>query len=204
MTTRLRELLEYESASARNYVREIVDGLTDDEFFWEPVADAWSIRKFGGAPTSPFAQYLAAEGGGRDWFSDEAWDGSRFLDLEPPPFTTIGWRLVHMGSCKIMYHEHAFGQRRDMWAELTSIHTAKEAIQQYDEGHRLLMQALASLDDAALDGTSQTNWGEQWPTWRIFWHMLKHDLQHGAEIGAVRDMYAHRDSLKNEPRTPHN
>ena len=33
-----------------------------------------------------------------------------------------------------------------------------------------------------------TNWGEEWPTWRIFWTMIEHDIHHGAEIGALRDL----------------
>jgi hypothetical protein len=34
-----------------------------------------------------------------------------------------------------------------------------------------------------------TNWGELWPTWRIFGAMIAHDLSHGAEIGCLRDLY---------------
>lgn len=196
MTARMRDLLANELEEAFRYVRERVDGLTDEEFFWEPVP-GWSVRRWDrkGA-TSPFARYLATYGGDRSWFSDESWDGTRFLDLEPSPFTTIGWRLVHLGSCKVMYYEHAFGERRDLWAKLVGIHTAADAIAQLEEGHRLLAEELATLSDARLDGTSLTNWGEEWPTWRIFTTMIRHDFQHGAEIGCVRDLYAHRDALR--------
>jgi hypothetical protein len=34
-----------------------------------------------------------------------------------------------------------------------------------------------------------TNWGEEWPAWRIFWTMIHHDAHHGGEIGALRDLY---------------
>ena len=27
-----------------------------------------------------------------------------------------------------------------------------------------------------------------WPAWRIFWTMIHHDLQHGGEVGALRDL----------------
>jgi hypothetical protein len=30
-------------------------------------------------------------------------------DPDPAPFTTIGWRLVHLADCKVMYHEWGFG-----------------------------------------------------------------------------------------------
>lgn len=138
MPTRVRDLLAHQLNKAFTTVRSRIEGLTDDEYFWEPVAGSWSIRRFDPqGPTSPFAEHLAQQGETRPWFSDEAWDGTRFLEIEPSPFTTIGWRLVHLGSCKIMYHEHAFGQRRDLWADLTGVHTAADAIAQFEEGHRL-------------------------------------------------------------------
>ena len=42
-----------------------------------------------------------------------------------------------------------------------------------------------------LDQPRKTNWGEMWPTWRIFTTMIEHDFHHGAEIGCVRDLYRH-------------
>jgi hypothetical protein len=51
-------------------------GLTDEEYFWEPVPGCWSVRR-------------------RD-------DGTWSMDWEwptpvPAPVTTIAWRLAHMG-----------------------------------------------------------------------------------------------------------
>jgi len=43
--------------------------------------------------------------------------------------------------------------------------------------------------NADLEEVRPTNWGELWPTWRIFWAMACHDLHHGAEIGCLRDLY---------------
>jgi hypothetical protein len=85
-------------------------------------------------------------------------------DPDPPPLTTIGWRLVHLADCKVMYHEWAFGPRR-------------------------LRAALAGLDDEQLDGPRWTNWGERWPAWRVLWTMIDHDAHHGGEIGCPRDLY---------------
>ncbi|HET6380453.1 MAG TPA: hypothetical protein VFH63_05370 [candidate division Zixibacteria bacterium] len=28
----------------------------------------------------------------------------------------------------------------------------------------------------------------EWPAWRISWTMIDHDIHHGAEIGALRDL----------------
>ena len=59
------------------HLRPRLEGLTDEEYFWEPVEGCWSLRR--------------------------AADGSYRLDLElpepvPPPVTTIAWRLVHVGA----------------------------------------------------------------------------------------------------------
>ena len=150
-------------------IRARVDGLTDDEFFWEPVAGCWTVR--------------ANERG--HWSVDYP----EPPHPEPAPFTTIGWRLVHVVECKLMYHEYAFGPAKLTFPEINSAHTARDAITRLEEGHRLLSRDLAALADADLERMVLTNWGEEWPAWRIFWTMIDHDIQHGAEIGALRDLY---------------
>ena len=55
------------------------DGLTDDEFFWEPTPSAWSIRRRDECrTTSPFG-----DGG---WVAD--FEGP---EPNPVPMTTIAW-----------------------------------------------------------------------------------------------------------------
>jgi hypothetical protein len=108
---------------------------------------------------------------------------------EPAPFTTIAWRLLHIEGCKVMYHEYAFGPGKLTWDELPVPHTAADAIASLEGSHARLRSALASLNDLDLEEMRLTNWGELWPTWRIFWTMILHDLHHGAEIGCLRDLY---------------
>ena len=108
------ELLGWELQEAYEDLRGCVDGLTDDAFFWEPVAGCWTVRR-------------------RD-------DGRWAVDYpEPPhpdpaPFTTIGWRLVHVAECKVMYHEYAFGEAKLTFPEIDSAHTAAAAIAQLEAG----------------------------------------------------------------------
>jgi hypothetical protein len=54
-------------------------GLTDAEFFWEPVPGRWTVRQ---RPAEP----------GR-WEIDYDWPPP-----DPPPFTTIAWRRVHIAN----------------------------------------------------------------------------------------------------------
>lgn len=55
--------------------RARIDGLTDDEYFWEPAPGCWTIRQ-------------RADG---SWTADMTLPGPR-----PEPFTTIAWRLWHL------------------------------------------------------------------------------------------------------------
>jgi len=168
MTRHSVELLAAQMDEVWGRFRNRLEGLGDDEFLWEPVPNCWTIH--------------------------QAEDGRWWIDYqdpapEPPPFTTIAWRLVHIAACKIMYHEYAFGPEKLTWDELDIPHTAADAIARLEEGHAQLRTALDGLSDADLVEMRLTNWGEPWPTWRIFWAMIHHDAHHGAEIGCLRDLY---------------
>jgi hypothetical protein len=172
MTRAVVEVIRQQLLEAYEAIRERVDGLTDDEFFWEPAPGCWTVRP-------------------RD-------DGRWAVDYpEPPhpdpaPFTTIGWRLVHVAECKVMYHEYAFGAATLTFPDIDSAHTALAALAQLETGHAMLLRDLAALDDAGLDREVLTNWGEKWPARKIFWTMANHDLHHGGEIGVLRDLYRER------------
>lgn len=172
-------LLTRQMDEAWRRVHDRLGGLTDEEFFWEPVEHAWTLRK--------------DEHG--SWFADYARDGKDwpdYTDPTPPPFTTIAWRLNHLASCKVMYHEYAFGAAALSWAD-PALYPATVAgnIAMAVEGQTRLRAALDALRNADLDEERLTNWGEKWPTWRIFWTMIHHDEQHGSEIGVIRDLYRH-------------
>jgi hypothetical protein len=134
-------LLALQLDEAYDMIHGRIDGLTDDEFWWEPA-----------------------------------------------PLTTIGWRLVHVAECKVMYHEYAFGPGRLEWPDIDSAHSPQAATAQLEEGQQRLVEDLQSVGPADLERSVMTNW-EQWPAWKIFWTMIHHDIHHGAEIGALRDLY---------------
>jgi hypothetical protein len=159
--------LAFAQEEAWTVLRRPLEGLTDAEFFWQPVADCWTVHQ---------------DENGR-WIIDYAWP-----EPEPSPFTTIAWRLVHVAACKIMYHEYAFGPGELTWDGLEIPHTAGDAIAWLETGQAQLKGSLDGLNDADLAAPRPTNWGEMWPTWRIFWTMAAHDLQHGGEIGCLRDL----------------
>ena len=162
------DLLAGQLDVAYRMVRDRVEGLTDAEFWWEPVPGCWTVRR----------------GANGRWAADY-----EEPDPDPAPFTTIGWRLDHIVECKVMYHEYAFGEGRLTWPELDSAHTARDAIAALEHGHAALVRDIQGLRDDDLARPRMTNWGEEWPTWRIFWTLIHHDIHHGAEIGVLRDLY---------------
>jgi hypothetical protein len=149
-------------------LRERLEGLTDEEFSWEPVPGCWTI------------------------FRDDAgrWRYSYAIpDPRPAPVTTIGWQVVHVATSKVMYHEYGYGPARLTWPELDVPHTAAGAIALLERGHALLRADLAGLADADLDEPRPTNWGERWPAWRIFSVLADHDALHAGTIGCLRDLH---------------
>jgi len=161
------ELLRVQMAEAYDELLVLCEGLTEDEFFWEPVPGMWTVFHEHGRWTYHYEE----------------------PDPMPAPVTTIGWRLVHIALCKVIYHEWAFGPRRLDFVSIENPGDVASADAMLRDGQRLLEGDLASLDDAALDRPVLTNWGEEWPAWRIFWTMIDHDVHHGAEIGTLRDLY---------------
>lgn len=68
----------------QHQLRSRLDGLTDDEYFWQPVPDCWTISRRGesSAPVSV---------GAGDFTIDSADE-----PVSPEPVTTIAWRLGHL------------------------------------------------------------------------------------------------------------
>jgi hypothetical protein len=162
------ELLRLQMEEAYEPLRDRVEGLSEEEFFWEPVPGCWTLRLM----------------------PNERWDVDYSIpDPDPAPLTTIAWRLLHVATCKVMYHEYAFGPGRLTWDTIEYPHTVPTAMTLLARGQQLLMDDLAGLTDEGLDLEVMTNWGERWPAWRIFWTMIGHDVGHGGEIGCLRDLY---------------
>ena len=88
------DLLAREMSETFHDMRSRLAGLTEAEFFWEPVPGAWTVFR--------------REDGRWDYPYEEP-------DPDPAPVTTIAWRLAHVAMCKVMYHEYAFGPGRLTW-----------------------------------------------------------------------------------------
>jgi DinB superfamily len=167
---RTLELLAEQMDQAFQRLRVRCRDLSDEEFFWEPVTNCWTVFRDPEAPGGWSYHYILP-------------------DPDPAPVTTIGWRLNHIALCKVMYHEYAFGQGQLTWETIETPGPARGTLALLDSAHALLEDDLRSQSDSDLQREVFTNWGELWPTWRIFHTMSDHDAQHGAEIGVLRDLF---------------
>lgn len=172
MITQLADQLEYHW---ENQLRPRLDGLTDDEYFWEPVADCWTVHPDGAIDFT----YPAPE---------------------PAPFTTIAWRLAHVivGVFAMRNHSHFAGPEAsyESWPYGTE---AADALRQLDAEYRKWIDGVRSLSDDDLDrpcGPAEGPYAD-YPMSALILHINREAIHHGAEIACIRDLYAHNTMKEN-------
>lgn len=104
----------------------------------------------------------------------------------------------HVGSCKFMYQNHAFGDAKLTWNDplvegADRLSTISSAIEWLKEGQEHLRQSISPLDDAELLRPRMTNWGELVETRWIISVMIEHDLYHAGEINHIRCLHQQND-----------
>ena len=156
--------------------RSRLAGLIDDEYFWEPVAGCYTVRR------TQSGNYLAED-------PDEADD--------PPHFTTIAWRLWHLIECY-------GGKRNPKWLgverppggfemEDPVPATAAEAITVLERAQAFWQDLIQALPpDAWWDqlGPVAGPYAEDDKASLVL-HQLDEQIHHGAELGVLRDLYTH-------------
>ncbi len=207
---RFAERLEKQLTDAHDFARSLFTGLTDEEFFWEPVPGCWSVRRNDGTDPPELPGLLGVPEGGprpntRPWYCEHGWvwKGPReavWLDTgDDPPITTIAWLMTHMSHCAIVYHQDVFNSGTRRFDDLVPT-TAAEAIAMFEEGASLLVNSLRELnDDELLEPPAnpqpleirQSPFGLHGePLWDLFVGATSiHVTHHAAEVGRMRDLY---------------
>jgi hypothetical protein len=156
----------------RTSLRPRLDGLTDDEYLWEPVPEAWSVREFDGR-------------GAIDW----AWPAP-----SPPPVTTIAWRLAHVTvGCFEMRSAAHFGGPASSWDTADLPLHADDALARLDAAHARWSEAVTALGPEGMArpcGPAEPY--PEAPLGVLVLHINREVIHHGAEIALLRDLYAHR------------
>jgi hypothetical protein len=170
------EIVEQLDWHWRTLLRPRLDGLTDDEYFWEPVPGCWTIR-----PASSGTFTI-------DW----AWPTP-----EPPPVTTIAWRLAHIAGpvLGIRASSH-FGDGSVTLESIIWPGSAAHALAWLDRSYAAWKAGVDGLDEAALArpvGPAEGPWHEH-PMAALLCHINREVIHHGAEIALLRDLYRARQA----------
>lgn len=161
-------------------LRPRLDGLIDEEYFWEPVSGCWSIRNRADA-TTPLAM------GPGELVMDFAWPPP-----DPAPVTTIAWRLAHItvGCFAARVAAHFGGPPVD-WATWPYAATAAQALRQLDDAHDSWVKGVRGL---SADGLAKPCGPAEGPyadaaLAELILHIHREVIHHGAEISLLRDLY---------------
>ncbi|ANH94903.1 MULTISPECIES: DinB family protein [unclassified Streptomyces] len=185
--TRLRHRLAGPVMDSGDGTDTRVEPLTDEEYFWEPVPRCWSVRRRTDGPGAR-ATLLAGAG---DWGRDAA----AYPHPWPPPFTTLAWRLSHLGEMLALRADHTAGSHRLTRDDHPVPGSAAEALTALEAGASAWRRALLGVDDTALDTVGYCTYPHggdaEEPFADIVWWVNQELLHHGAEIALLRDL--HRD-----------
>lgn len=157
-----------------------IEGLGDDEYFWEPVPGCWTLRL----------------GGDGRWQLDGGGGGGPAP--EPVPITTIAWRIGHLGAMALGgLTEMRFGRERIAAAAKELPGTSSEVKGFLNANYRTWREALAGLDDAGWNAPLGPSWGEYADddTFDLALHVLDEVVHHAAEVGLMRDLYLRCNSV---------
>ena len=166
----------------QHQLRPRLDGLTDEEYFWEPVPGCWNIRPRG-ASSAP------VQAGSGAFTIDFA-----FPEPAPPPLTTIAWRLGHIivGVLGMRASNH-FGGRPIDYQSFDYAGTAAGALGQLDEMYTAWTDGVRALGSAGLARPCGPQEGAfaDYPMAALVLHINRETIHHGAEIALLRDLYRH-------------
>ena len=187
MTTTTRQwndtLLDQLERHWHQQLRPRLDGLTDEEYLWEPVADTWSVRRRG-TSTAP------VQAGRGDFTIDFA-----YPEPDPAPVTTIAWRIGHLvvGVLGARVASHFGGPPCD-YETWDYPGTASGALAQLDAAYAGWLAGVRELDEEALArpcGPAEGPYAE-FSMATLVLHINREMIHHGAEVALLRDLYTHR------------
>jgi hypothetical protein len=162
-------------------LRARLDGLTDDEYFWSPVASSWSVRPRG----SSMAPIQVGRG---DFTMDYA-----YPEPVPAAFTTIAWRLGHVivGVLATRNAAH-FGAQAASYETWEYAGSAAAALDQLQAQLDVWLAGVVDLGEAGL----RVPVGAKEPFPRapmadLVQHIHRELIHHLSEVCLLRDLYVH-------------
>jgi hypothetical protein len=166
------EVIAFFDEWSRRYSDRLA-GLTQAEYEWEPAPGAWSVRA---SPDGPQVERVEP-------------------DPEPPPLTTISWRMWHIAiECLEGYSARVFG------TTATDLEDRAFTVD-VDAAIDITARATASFRAALLARGPDWLFEQLGPTYGpyaestflgLMLHVIDELVHHGAEVGLLRDLYRSR------------
>ena len=125
---------------------------------------------------------------------DEAWQ------WQPPGGErTIAQIAEHVGECKFMYANHAFGDAKMFWQQFAARNATlpgkDEMIEWLREGQALFRGYVAAMEnDYELMTPRKANWGQEYETRWLIATIIEHDIYHAGEINHIRALAQGNDA----------
>jgi DinB family protein len=168
-------------------LRARLEGLSDDEYFWSPVQDAWSVRPRG---TSKAPVTVGAG----DFTIDYA-----FPEPVPPAFTTIAWRLGHVivGVLAARNASH-FGAPAASYETWEYAGSAATALDQLKAQLDVWLTGVRGLGDTGLRApVGAKEPFPELPMAALVLHIHRELIHHLSEVCLLRDLYQHTNPASN-------
>lgn len=167
-TTEIRDVMLNSMDGMFGQLMQRLDGLTNDEYLWEPTQDSWSVR------TKPDDGSIVVDGAGE-------------REIDPPPVPTIAWRLWHISiDCFDDYTRRFGGDESDAGPEWTL--DAAEAVAIAQSNWQTYRSLVARLDWWSELGDSWGPWSQHCVADMVI-HASNELVHHGAEIALLRDLF---------------
>lgn len=183
----LKELADQIDWHWQAAARPRLEGLTDEEYLWEPVPGSWSVRHRDEEPPPS----VTLRGGSGEWLMDFAIPAP-----EPEAVTTIAWRLGHIISMCLVPRTHThFGGPPGEGRTWEYAGTAEEALAQLDAAYADWMRGVRGLTEETVwrpVGPAEGHWQDS-PMITLVLHISRELIHHLAEVALLRDLWAHRD-----------
>jgi hypothetical protein len=146
-----------------------LEGLTDEEYLWEPAPGSWTVR------VHPDARWKRDAGAS-------------------PVAPTIAWRMCTLAGTQLLRYDWTFGERRIQWHDIDLPGSAAGAMAFLERAAVAWIQECAGLTVGDLD-TPLCQWpgGPQGrPFAETLWWTNRDLIAAGAEILLLRDMHRAR------------
>ena len=176
-----KESLDLADFAYRRLAKRL-EGMTDEEYFWEPVDGCWTIRPNG----------------------DGTFSGDGGLVFEAtPPVTTIAWRLSHIVDCLTADRcATLLGIEPKPGAHVPVLQaaTATEAIAALASGFETWRGYVDAVDASTLwePCGPMAGFYAEYSRASFVLHIVDELIHHAAEIGVLRDLYR----AQNDAREP--